>query len=362
MRIFFVCVLATIGLVNPPGAIAQDPAATPTADVRAESLDQELRDDVKAMDWPALAGDIWTAELFRAGGTAIHLNQIVIALLVVIIGLWLAKRIANRINHRLLKHPRINPNLAAASQKVVFYLLSAVVFFIALPIAGIPITIFTVLGSAVAIGVGFGAQNLFNNLISGIILMVERPIRLGDIVEVEGYEGRVDDIGNRCTRIRRFDGIDVLVPNSALLQNPVVNWTLKDTDIRGKVSVGVAYGSPVSLVRDLIAQAANEHGRIHKTPNPEVLFTDFGDNSLAFEVFFWTAVTRPLDLRRIQSDLRYRIEHLFREAHISIAFPQRDVHLDTIKPLEIRLRRDASPSRENTGPADSSTPPGSTPP
>lgn len=342
MRILFACVLVMLGSITTPGvhtqAQAPGDAAAPTPG--PERLDLEVREDVKNMDWLGLTRDIWTVELFHAGDTAIRLNQIVIAFLVVIVGLWLARHIANRVNRRLLKHPRIDPNLAAASQKIVFYLLTAIAFFIALPIAGIPITIFTVLGSAVAIGIGFGAQNLFNNLISGLILMIERPIRLGDIVEVEGQEGRIDDIGNRCTRIRRFDGIDVLVPNSSLLQNPVVNWTLKDSDVRGKVSVGVAYGSQVSLVRDLIAQAADEHGRIHKTPEPEVLFIDFGDNALGFDLLFWTSVTRPLDLKRIQSDLRYRIEHLFRDANISIAFPQRDVHLDTVRPLEVRLRRD----------------------
>ncbi|MEO0514922.1 MAG: mechanosensitive ion channel domain-containing protein [Planctomycetota bacterium] len=325
-----------------------------------ERLDAELRADVKAMDWVALAEDIWTAELFHLGGTAVRLNQIVIALLVILVGLWLARRLSRRVSHRMRKHPRIDPNLAAAAEKIIFFVATAIVMFLALPIAGIPVTIFTVLGSAVAIGIGFGAQNLCNNLISGLILMIERPIRLGDIVEVEGHEGRIDDIGNRCTRIRRFDGIDVLVPNSALLQNPVVNWTLKDTDIRGKVAVGVAYGSPVSLVRDLIAQAVDEHGRIHKTPSPEVLFTDFGDNALAFEVFFWTSVTRPLDLRRIQSDLRYRIEHLFRDAQITIAFPQRDVHLDMAKPLEVRLHRDP-PNEPTEKTATPDTPEGLSP-
>ncbi len=324
--------------------------AVAAQDAPPESLNAKVRADLKQMNGVALAQDIWTAELFHLGGTAVRLNQIVIAFLVILVGLWLARRLSLRISHRMRNHPRIDPNLAAAAEKIIFFVIAAVVFFLALPIAGIPVTIFTVLGSAVAIGIGFGAQNLCNNLISGLILMIERPIRLGDIVQVDGHEGRIDDIGNRCTRIRRFDGIDVLVPNSALLQNPVVNWTLKDTDIRGKVAVGVAYGSPVRLVRDLIAKAASEHDSIHREPAPEVLFTDFGDNALAFEVLFWTSVGRPIDLKRIQSDLRFQLEHLFREADITVAFPQRDVHLDMAQPLEVRWHRDAP--AELAAPAD----------
>ncbi len=208
-----------------------------------------------------------------------------------------------------------------------------------MPIAGIPITIFTVLGGAVAIGIGFGAQNLFNNLISGLILMVERPIRIGDIVELAGAEGRVADIGNRCVRIRRSDGIDVLVPNSHFLEQDVVNWTLNDSDIRGSLSIGVAYGSDIKKVKELMLKAAKEHPKIIQNLEILVLFDDFGDNSLLFNLLFWTKVTRPMDLRRIQSEIRFTLDATFKEAGISISFPQRDVHLDTLTPLEIRLQR-----------------------
>ncbi|MEO1236090.1 MAG: mechanosensitive ion channel domain-containing protein [Planctomycetota bacterium] len=324
------------------GQAAPDPGAAPGPTL--DTVEAEVADDLSRFDWLGALQAVWTVELFHAAGTPIRLNQIVIALLVVAVGLWLARQAARRFAARIRRLRRVDANLAAAIQKIVFYGLTVVVFFIALPIAGIPMTIFTVLGGGVAIGVGLGAQNLFNNLISGFILMFERPIRLGDIVEVGDQEGRIEDIGNRCTRIRRFDGVDVLVPNSSLLQQPVVNWTLKDADVRGSVTVGVAYGSPVETVRDLIDQAAREHERILKEPSPEVLFIDFADNSLNFQVYFWTSVTRPLDLRRIQSDLRFRLDTLFTEAGIVVAYPQRDVHLDTVRPIEVRLSRDDGPA------------------
>lgn len=333
------------------------PVASPeTAPPTGDDLSNEVAADLRNFDWLGLLHDLWYAQLFHVGDAVIRLNQIIIALLVVAIGLWLARRISNRVAHRLSKHKRIDPNLAAALQKIVFYLFTLIALFIALPIAGIPMTIFAVLGSAAAIGIGLGAQNLFNNLISGLILMLERPIRLGDIVEVGEHTGKIEDIGNRCTRVRRFDGVDVLVPNSSLLQQPVVNWTLKDTDIRGHVTVGVAYGSPVSTVRELLAKAADDHSSIHTHPAPDILFADFGDNALGFEIFFWVSVNRPIDLKRIQSNLRFKIEKLFREADISIAFPQRDVHLDTLRPLEVRLTGDPSEPSADTSKPDAAKP------
>lgn len=340
-RWLVVCIVTWMSLPSAVLAQAQDAEAStdpPTTKIEVIAPDSALiKQDLRDHRWGEVVRDVWEVELFKAGNTGVHLNQLIIALLLCLVGVWLARRVSN-LMHRRLRHMRhVDPNVAAALQKLSFYGLSTVVVLIALPIAGVPITIFTVLGGAIAIGIGFGAQNLFNNLISGLIIMSERPIRLGDIVEVGDHHGRIEEIGNRCTRVRRFDGIDVLVPNSSFLQEPVVNWTLKDTDLRGSVSVGVAYGSPVSTVRDLILKAAKDHGKIHPSPNPEVLFTEFGDNTLNFVVYFWCTVTRPLDLRRIESDLRYKIDHLFHDAGITIAFPQRDVHLDTLRPLEVRL-------------------------
>jgi len=281
---------------------------------------------------------IWNLKLFTSGANEIHLNQILIAILTIYVGVFLTKRFTSLVGKRLEKFGKIDHQTAFVLQKIFSYLLFVIVVLVAMPIAGIPITIFTVLGGAVAIGVGFGAQNLFNNLISGIILMVERPIRIGDIIEHSGAEGKVADIGNRCVRIRRTDGIDVMVPNSYFLEQDVINWTLFDSDVRGDLKIGVAYGSDVQKVKELMETAAREHPKVKKSLEILVLFEDFGDNSLLFTLLFWTRVTRPMDLRRIQSDLRFTLDAAFKEAGITIAFPQRDVHLDTLKPLEVRVQ------------------------
>lgn len=280
---------------------------------------------------------IWNFELFKSGDSSIYFNQLLIALLVVIVGLFISRWISRKIGRRITKMGKLNENTAHALQRLFHLIFVVIVVLIALPIAGIPITIFTVLGGAVAIGIGFGAQNLFNNLISGLILMIEKPIRIGDIVEVGAEEGRVEEIGNRCVKVRRGDGIDVLIPNSQFLENQVVNWTLSDSDIRGEVLVGVAYGSDTKKTHDLMLQVAGEQHKIHASPEPFVLFEDFGDNALAFRLYYWSSVQRPMDIDRINSAIRFRIDDLFSEAGITIAFPQRDVHLDTLTPLEVNV-------------------------
>jgi len=166
--------------------------------------------------------------------------------------------------------------------------------------------------------------------------MIERPIRIGDIIEVDGKAGKVEDIGARCSRLMLFSGVDILVPNSKLLEQNVVNWTLSDQKRRYSVKVGVAYGSPTREVSKLIMKAVEDHGKILKTPEPVVAFQDFGDNSLIFEVFFWLAL-QSTDSRIVCSDVRHRIDRLFRDAGIDIAYPQRDIHLDFVKPLDVRV-------------------------
>ncbi len=280
---------------------------------------------------------VWNATLFTAGDTDIKLNQLIIALLTVVIGLFIAKRITAFVSARLVRVSKVSEVVADTLGKVIYYVAATVVVLIAMQVAGIPTTVFTVLGGALAIGVGFGAQNLFNNLISGIIILTEKPIRRNDIVVIDGMEGMVAEISNRRTRIRTSDGIDVLVPNSTFLETNVINWTLYDAKVRGHVSVGVAYGSPVRRVRELLLQSAREHSKVEQTPPPVVLFTEFADNTLNFSLYFWVLVQTPMDRRQIESDLRFRIDELFHESSISIAFPQRDVHLNTLKPLEVRV-------------------------
>jgi small-conductance mechanosensitive channel len=168
--------------------------------------------------------------------------------------------------------------------------------------------------------------------------MSERPVRIGDFVEIDAHRGIVESIGNRSTRIRRIDGVHLLVPNSQMLERVVVNWTLVDRDFRTSVRVGVVYGSPVRLVEKLLWQAADDQEETLKEPPPIVVFEDFGDNALVFDVFFWCKAMGERELRLVRSDIRFRIEELLRENGIVVAFPQRDVHLYAKTPIEVTTR------------------------
>lgn len=280
---------------------------------------------------------IWTFEIVSLSGHPITVGKIILGLLVLVVGLLFARRLARLVFARTLARLHLEKGAAAAVEKILYYLFTLFVVLFSLQVVNIPLTIFAFFGGAVAIAFGFGAQNILNNFISGMILFLERPIKIGDLVDMEGQLGRVEEIGARCTRIRLFTGIHLLVPNSTFLEKAVVNWTLSDEQVRMMVSVGVAYGSPAREVQRLISKAVDEHPQVLKDPKPRVLFMNFGDNALEFEAHFWLAINSIEDSRQVRSDIRFRIDDLFREAGIVIAFPQRDVHLDTLKPLDIRL-------------------------
>ena len=272
-------------------------------------------------------------ELFSVGEVSITIGQVAVASLTIAVVLVLAGWLIRRLSQRLLERGS-DANQVQLTQKVLWFAVIVILFFTALSMLNVPLGAFAFITGAIAIGIGFGAQNIINNFISGWILMGERPIRIGDLLEVSGTLGRVEAINTRSTRIKRVDGVRIVIPNSHLLENMVVNWNLGDEDIRIFVTVGVAYGSPVRRVAELIEQAVTEQEGVLEDPEPRILFQDFGNSALIFEAYFWTQLKPGGDLRRLRSEIRFRIDELFRENGITIAFPQQDVHLDGILKLE----------------------------
>jgi small-conductance mechanosensitive channel len=281
--------------------------------------------------------DIWAFPLIKIGtGGAIEVGQLVLVLLVLVVG-YFASRLVERFIMRRLGGTHLRPDAVYALQRISFYVLLLIVAMTAMSLLRIPLTAFAFVSGAIAIGVGFGAQNIINNFISGWILMWEQPVRIDDFVEIDSSSGVVERIGNRSTRIRRVDGVHMLVPNSHMLERTVVNWTLIDLRIRSLVRVGVAYGSPIKKVAELIRQAIEDVPDILKDPDPVIVFEDFGDNALIFEAYFWAELSNQRQQRQIRSDVRFRIDELFQQNDIVIAFPQRDVHLAGVSPLDVRL-------------------------
>jgi len=292
--------------------------------------------------------EVWKYELFASEDRPITVGKIVTALALIVVGLGAARLVRTVLENRLLPRVGLDSGAAHAFAVLAFYALFVIVVLISLQMVSIPLTAFAVLGGALAIGVGFGSQNIVNNFISGVILLAERPIKVGDLVDVEGTYGNVEWIGARSTRIRTGNNIHVIVPNSAFLESNVVNWTHQNASVRISVSVGVAYGSPTREVERRIRAALEGVPQILANPEPIVLFEDFGDNSLLFSVHFWVNVHAMMDRLRVESRVRFAIDDLMREAGITIAFPQRDVHLDSLSPIEVRLRSDGD-RREGEG-------------
>lgn len=261
------------------------------------------------------------------GETSLDLAQILYVLLFTLLG-GIFVVVTTRFLRNRLAARGTNPDVIQLVSRAYLILGLVVLAFIILDFLSVPLAAFAFISGAVAIGFGFGAQNIVNNFISGWILMWERPIKIGDFLEMGDVRGTVESINTRSTRIRRVDGVHLLIPNSYLLENTVTNWTLVDQLLRTTVRVGVAYGTDVEHVRQLLCHAADEHPKVLKHPARNVIFDDFGDNALAFDLNVWTHAGSEGNLRAIRSDLRFSIDRLFRENQICIAFPQRDVHVD----------------------------------
>lgn len=277
---------------------------------------------------------IWNYKITVVDGGAITVGKIVFALVLAIIGYFLSRRISRKLRMQALVRFKLTIGAAATIEALSFYTLFVFFLLFALRLANVPLTIFTVLGGAVAIGLGFGSQNIIKNFISGIIMLIEQPIAVGDLIEVDGLTGTVVSIGPRSTVIRTAPNADIILPNSSFLEKNVTNWTRGDDRIRAKVSIGIAYGSPTRKVEELLLAVARSNANILSDPEPFVWFVDFAESSMNFELHFWGSLSE-IGRAALESEVRFEIERVLREANIVMAFAQRDIHLDSNKPIEV---------------------------
>jgi small-conductance mechanosensitive channel len=242
--------------------------------------------------------------------------------------------------------PRGVPNAVSTA---LHYILLLAAFILAVAATGADLNKFAILAGAFGVGIGFGLQNVVNNFISGLILIAERPIMPGDTIEFGNRIGDVKRIGLRSSTIRTWSGAEVIVPNGTLISNEVINWTLSDKQRRLDIPVGVAYGSPVTEVMEILVSVAAQHRDIMDNPSPRTLFIGFGDSSLNFELRCWTGHFEQF--RRISSDLVVGIEAALNEAGIVIPFPQRDLHFKTVDANAARTMRGEPPVEAQQRPA-----------
>jgi small-conductance mechanosensitive channel len=259
-------------------------------------------------------------------GITLSLFQVFLLIALLIAVFWISSRTKRFLFNRFLAQSGLDRSLQYAIAQIVSNIVLIVGIFIVLDNAGIHLGALTVFAGAVGVGVGFGLQNIASNFISGLVILAERPITVGDRVEVAGIAGQVQHIRARSTVIVTNDNITMIVPNSKFIDSPVTNWTYGDPRVRFRIPVGVAYGSDIEKVRASLIAAGKENQHTLSDPEPSVFLEKFGDNAIEFELVVWSSEMsyRP---RRYRSDLNFAIEKNLRAAGIELAFPQRDLHI-----------------------------------
>lgn len=278
---------------------------------------------------------LWETAL-SIGGLAINLKSIMTAAFIIFL-----THLVNRIGRSLLaekvlEKQNFERGLKDSILTIASYLIWGLGLVLALGTLGVNATSLAVVFGAISIGIGFGLQNIFNNFISGLILLFERPIQVGDFIEVNGLWAEVKKINVRATVVQTFDNASVIIPNSELISQQVTNWSFKDLRMRRNVDVGVAYGSDIDLVQKTLLDIAAEATDVLKYPRPDVIFMDHADSALIFRLRIWTHVD---NFWSVTSAIRFELDKRFRALGIEIAFPQRDVHIRSITKAQEPLLR-----------------------
>jgi len=258
-------------------------------------------------------------------GISLTLVQIFLLVALLLGVFWVSARTKSFLFNRFLVNSGLDRSLQYAISQIVSNIVLVVGVFIVLDNAGIHLGTLTVFAGAVGVGIGFGLQNIASNFISGLVILAERPITIGDRVEVAGVAGQVQQIRARSTVILTNDNITMIVPNTKFIDSPVTNWTYGDPRVRFRVPIGVAYGSDLEKVRNALLEVARENSHVLPQPAPTVFLEAFGESSINLELVVWSKEMsyRP---RRFRSDLNFAIVQKLRESGIEIPYPQRDLH------------------------------------
>lgn len=296
----------------------------------------------------AIATRLWRYELFNAVETTVvegrsvdvaygvTVGKVLTVLSLSVLGWWLAGWGATRVLRAMVSRGRVTGQTARVLRGWVMSVLLAVIVLVVLAFARVPLTAFAFLGGAIAIGVGFGAQNLIKNLICGVIILLERKIRVGDVVALDGTFGTVTAVDLRATTVRDFDGVHVLMPNSRLLEASVADWTYLDRKVRTSVVLLLAVDADVALASEVMLASARAHPDVLADPPIEVLFESAGPDGLGLRLQYWVVVGGPRGSPQIASDLRHAIVRGLRQAGVPLARARHEVLLDSVEPLDSR--------------------------
>ncbi|MBD2067253.1 mechanosensitive ion channel [Leptolyngbya sp. FACHB-671] len=267
----------------------------------------------------------FTSPIITLGQSSYSVTDLLVLAFMLLGLIVFTKMATDLLKSRILQMTGVNRGAQEAVAVIIRYAMLFIGSLVVLQIWGLDISSLAILVSALGVGIGFGLQDIAKNFGSGLVLVFERPIQVGDFIEVGEFQGNVERIGARSTLIRTLDQISIIVPNSRFLEQEVINWSHDNPVSRIHLPVGVAYGSDIEAVRSALLESARNHPKILSTPQPQVFFKEFGDSSLNFELLVWTA--EPSKQVVIKSDLYFRMEALLRQNQVDIPFPQRDLHL-----------------------------------
>jgi small-conductance mechanosensitive channel len=288
------------------------------------------------MTWSEIFG-MFTKPLFQLGQTWISLSTMVEFIIVITLVVLLSRLVRRLLRRTVLARTKLDLGLQYAIARIVSYVVLVLGLIVGLETLGVNLSSLTVLAGALGVGIGFGLQNIVGNFVSGLVILGERPIQIGDRVQLDASTvGKVVRIGARATHVLTNDNIMIIVPNSEFVSSRVVNWTHVDPRVRFRISVGVSYGSDPRLVEKLLLEVATADPSVLKDPPPTVVFKEFGDSALLFELRAWSVdmAHRPGTL---ESQLNFAIWDKFKQHGIEIPFPQRDVHLKN--PVKVELQK-----------------------
>jgi len=282
------------------------------------------------------------APIFYIGSTPVTLGGFGSALLVFIGALLVSSLTQRLVSAQMAKRFRLSSSVSYAIGRFLHYCILIFGVMLAAQCVGLNLGSLAVMFGFLGVGIGFGLQNVTSNFIAGLILLLERPVGVGDFVSVDDQVGRVRHISMRSTLIRTLDNVTIIVPNSKFIDHQVTNWSHSDPKIRIHCPVGVAYGSDIPKVKKILLAVADTHPDVLKLPKPDVYFQEFGNSSLNFDLLIWT--DHPDRQFQLRSQINYAIDEAFQAADIRIPFPQRDLHLQMTPAIEQLARQNAGAS------------------
>jgi len=281
----------------------------------------------KAVSW---LKTFWNTELFSLGETTFTFKIFFLLIFSLFLLFYLTAKIRNLLVNKIFPRYNLEIGISQSIGTLLRYILIILGLIIIFQTTGIDLSAIGLLIGALGIGIGFGLQNIVNNFISGIIILFERPVKVGDRIEIENLAGNIVSISARSTTIITNDNIAVIVPNSDLVSTRVINWSHNNRSVRLNFPVGVSYKEDPEKIRNILIEVANENPGVLQTPPPDVLFEEFGDSSLNFHLRVWTDEYSDKP-KVLKSQLYYAIFKKFKEENVEIPFPQRDIHIKSEK-------------------------------